>query len=220
MTSVTERRRRAADRTREDILEAAARAFARTSYQSATMRDIAREAGYTAAALYNYFESKQEILGALVKLVIDDFLRVFEEPIPPGLEFQQRLHLLVRRIVDQAERRRELFLILVSMAQANQHPRPSKSHPHPLQTLQKTQHRLARWFTENATTQELGGHSADDVARFFFGVTHAFMSDWMVKGTPSGELVHRAELMVDFFLHGVSGEDRKPTATKKRGANA
>ncbi len=74
MKNVAERKQRFVARTRADILNAAARAFARTGYQSVTMRDIAREAGYTAAALYTYFENKQEIVAALVKLVVDEFL--------------------------------------------------------------------------------------------------------------------------------------------------
>jgi AcrR family transcriptional regulator len=216
MTRVAERKRRAVARTREDIVEAAVRAFARTGYQSATMRDIAREAGYTAAALYTYFENKQEILGALVKLIIDDFLRVFEEPVPPGMDFAQRLHLLVRRILDQAERRRDFFLLFMSMVQANQHPRPSKSHPDPIRTMQKANQRLSRWFAENARPGELGGHSPDDVARFFSGVTQSFMGEWVVQGTPPGEFIRRAALILDFFLHGVSGVRQ----AKKSGAEA
>ncbi len=78
MKRVVQRRQRAVARTREDILNAAVRAFARTGYQSVTMRDIAREAGYTAAALYTYFDNKQEILAALVKVVIDEFLEAVD----------------------------------------------------------------------------------------------------------------------------------------------
>jgi len=49
--TVHPRRAREIARTRQDILEAAARAFARNGYQAVTMQEIAREAGYTAASL-------------------------------------------------------------------------------------------------------------------------------------------------------------------------
>jgi AcrR family transcriptional regulator len=55
------RQQRNIARIREDIVEAAARAFSRHGHRRVTMQDIAREAGYTAASLYTYFRSKKEI---------------------------------------------------------------------------------------------------------------------------------------------------------------
>jgi AcrR family transcriptional regulator len=217
MKSVVQRRQRAVARTREDILNAAVRAFARTGYQSVTMRDIAREAGYAAAALYTYFENKQEILAALVNVVIDEFLGAVDAPVPPSLGFRQRVELLVRRILDQAERRRDCFLLFLSMAQANQHPCPTKDQPNPIRTMKKAQTRLARWFAENASSRELGGHLPEDVARFLSGLTQSFMGEWVVQGTPPGQFTRRASLILDLFLNGVSGGKPKQT---KGGADA
>jgi AcrR family transcriptional regulator len=217
MKRLAERRLRAVARTREDILDAAVRAFARTGYQSVTMRDIAREAGYTAAALYTYFENKHEILAALVKVVIDEFLAVVDEPLPRGLTFQARVEVLVGRLLEQAERRRAFFLLFLSLAQANEHPRPAAGHPDPIRTMKKAQARLVRWFTENASAREQGGHSPEDVARFLSGLIHSFMGEWVVRGTPPGQFMIRASLIVDLFLNGVSGGKRKQ---KKRGAEA
>jgi AcrR family transcriptional regulator len=205
MKSVTERRRQVVARTREDILTAAVRAFARTGYHSVTMRDIAREAGYTAAALYTYFENKQEILAAVMKVMIDESLGVVDEPLPPGLDFRRRVELLVRRILDQAERRRDFFLLFLSMAQANQQPRPTKQQPNPIRTMRQAQARLARWFAKNGNPRDLGGHQPDDVARFFSGVTQSFMGSWVVQGTAPGQFRRRASLILDLFLNGVSG---------------
>ena len=205
-----ERRQQAAARTREDILNAALRAFGRTGYHSVTMRDIAREAGYAPAALYTYFEHKQEILAAVAKVVIDEFLGVVDQSLPPGLDFPRRVDLLVRRVLDQAERRREFFLLFLSMAQANQQPRPAKQHPNPVATMKKAQARLARWFAENGSQRELGGHEPEDVARFFSGVTQSFMGGWVVQGTPPGQFKRRASLILDLFLNGVSGTERAP----------
>jgi AcrR family transcriptional regulator len=204
MTRVAERKRRAVVRTREDILEAAARAFARTGYRSVSMRDIAREAGYTAAALYTYFENKQEILEGLVTMVIEDMLRVFDEPVPAGLTFPQRLRLLLGRFLAEAERRRDLFALFLALAQAHVHPRPHKGHD-PIKVMQKSLERLALWFHENASPAERGGHSPEVLARFFSGVTHSFLSEWMMRGAPPGELGRREALMLDLFLYGVSG---------------
>jgi AcrR family transcriptional regulator len=213
---VAQRKQRAVERTREDILDAALRAFVRSGFQSVTMRDIAREAGYTAAALYTYFENKQEIVGALLKLVLDEFLAVFEEPLPPALRFPQRLERMLLRVCEQAERRRDLFLLFLSMAQANQHPQLCKDQPDPVQLHQDMDARLIRWLTENAGPRDLGGRAVGDVARFLSGIMHGFMGDWVMQGTPPGSLVGRTSLMRDFFFNGVGGGKRK----QKSGAGA
>jgi AcrR family transcriptional regulator len=207
MHSAQERRRQVAARTREDILTAAVRAFGRTGYHSVTMRDIAREAGYTPAALYTYFEHKQEILAAVVKVVIDEFLGLVDEPLPAGLDFPRRVDLLVHRILDQAERRRDFFRLFLSMALANQQPRPAKEQLNPVSTMRKAQTRLATWFADNGSPRELGGHEPGDVARFFSGVTQSFMHGWVVQGTPPGQFKRRASLILDLFLNGVSGAE-------------
>lgn len=51
---------------RQAILDAAIVCFSRSGFQAATMRDIFREAGMSAGAIYNYFKSKEEILNAVI----------------------------------------------------------------------------------------------------------------------------------------------------------
>src|SRR5262245_50808496 len=52
--------------TRERILDAAQRLFAGQGFESATTRDIAREAEIAAGTLFNYFPTKEAIALCLV----------------------------------------------------------------------------------------------------------------------------------------------------------
>jgi AcrR family transcriptional regulator len=61
--------------SREQLLGAASRVFARSGYRDASMDEIAAEAGYSKGALYWNFESKEELFFALLDEV-DDRLRV------------------------------------------------------------------------------------------------------------------------------------------------
>jgi AcrR family transcriptional regulator len=79
---VGQRREREIAHARTDIVEAAITAFSKVGLHNATMQDIAREAGYTAASLYTYFKSKQEIVDAMVTLLTDEYIHVFDEPLP------------------------------------------------------------------------------------------------------------------------------------------
>lgn len=62
-----ERRRERADRTRADLLDAAARVIAAQGYEGASVGDIAADAGYTKGALYAHFGSKHEVMMALAR---------------------------------------------------------------------------------------------------------------------------------------------------------
>ncbi|MEJ2858037.1 MULTISPECIES: TetR/AcrR family transcriptional regulator [unclassified Saccharothrix] len=65
MTQHRQSRAEKAARTRVDLLDAAARVFARKGYSGASVGDIAEEAGYTHGAVYSQFRNKQDLFFAL-----------------------------------------------------------------------------------------------------------------------------------------------------------
>ncbi len=52
---------------RAQILDAAARCFSRSGFHCTKMPDIVREAGLSAGSIYNYFDSKDEIIDVIAK---------------------------------------------------------------------------------------------------------------------------------------------------------
>ncbi|MFM9881014.1 MAG: TetR/AcrR family transcriptional regulator [Burkholderiaceae bacterium] len=54
------------DARREMVLDVARNVFAELGIEGASIREIARRAGYTPGAIYSYFESKEAIYGALL----------------------------------------------------------------------------------------------------------------------------------------------------------
>ena len=59
------------DRTKNEIIEVATDLFIRNSYEYTTIEDILREWGGSKGSLYYYFESKEEILDAVVQTLVD-----------------------------------------------------------------------------------------------------------------------------------------------------
>ncbi|MFW9921360.1 MAG: TetR/AcrR family transcriptional regulator [Candidatus Thorarchaeota archaeon] len=51
---------------RESIITAAEKEFIETGYESSMVDQIAIEAGYTKATIYNYFDSKEDLLAAVI----------------------------------------------------------------------------------------------------------------------------------------------------------
>ena len=52
-------------RTRERLIDGAARVFGRRGYHAATLEEVAREAGYSTGAVYSNFAGKEELFLAL-----------------------------------------------------------------------------------------------------------------------------------------------------------
>ncbi|MGM0584659.1 MAG: TetR family transcriptional regulator [Pseudomonadota bacterium] len=73
---------RKSERTREEILAAAARLFRRKGVDGATLRDLAGEARLEAGSLYYHFSSKEEI----VEAVLDRGVRGIVEDVRAALE--------------------------------------------------------------------------------------------------------------------------------------
>ena len=60
------RQRAMTDVRRELVLVAARSAFLELGLEGASLREIAKRAGYTPGAIYSYFSSKEEVYGALL----------------------------------------------------------------------------------------------------------------------------------------------------------
>jgi AcrR family transcriptional regulator len=64
-------RREKQEQTRQQLLDAGARVFARRGYRQATVEEIAAEAGFTTGAVYSNFASKEELFLALADWEVD-----------------------------------------------------------------------------------------------------------------------------------------------------
>jgi AcrR family transcriptional regulator len=66
MQARLDRQQAQSDSRRKGVLDAARVVFERLGIEGASIREIAKEAGYTAGAIYSYFENKEAIYGALL----------------------------------------------------------------------------------------------------------------------------------------------------------
>lgn len=67
------------EHTRERIINSAKRLFAEQGYQKTTIVDISRQAGLSEAALYDYFQGKEDLLQMIPDLWVSELLRDLEE---------------------------------------------------------------------------------------------------------------------------------------------
>lgn len=80
MPSRLERKELITEKRKTQILEAALDVFARRGYGETTIPDIAHEAGIAVGTIYNYFESKKDLLISIFTIFIfnDTFTRLID----------------------------------------------------------------------------------------------------------------------------------------------
>jgi AcrR family transcriptional regulator len=97
--------------TREQLLEAAGRVFARKGYGGASVDDIAEEAGFTVGALYSNFPSKQDLFLAAFERHCDQDLAQLQTIMRGRGTLQQRLEAYSGQFVELTEEHRQWWLL-------------------------------------------------------------------------------------------------------------
>jgi TetR/AcrR family fatty acid metabolism transcriptional regulator len=199
----TARKPQLVTRTREAILDAATAVFAQQGYHAVTMKDIASAAGYTAPSLYNYFGSKEEIFGALLERIHLANLATFDEPVPRGLTFAQRLELLVRRQLDVRTRHADAFALFMRLQSGGM---PSEELARwTQQAFTDFLDRLTQWVTESAGEAELGRHDAETLAFHLWGTMAADHARALLGRDAEANVQAHTQRIVALFLHGARG---------------
>jgi AcrR family transcriptional regulator len=193
----TPRKETQLDHIRQDILRAAARAASQVGLGSVTMRDIAREAGYTVGTLYSYFENKAAIETGMVAQLSDMILSSLKVPVPTGLNFQQKVELLAHRQLSTAEEWRDgLFAIMMVV--------PGLASTIAQDTTSGVVTAFSAWLDANATPEDVGSRESLEVALFYFGVLEVVLTSAMARKY-EGALCELLPRIMSLFFHGLSG---------------
>ncbi|KAA0942370.1 MULTISPECIES: TetR/AcrR family transcriptional regulator [Streptomyces] len=67
------------DARRRQILDGAARCFARNGFHATSMQDVLKEVNLSAGAVYRYFSGKDELIAAIVNEVLAEIRGAFED---------------------------------------------------------------------------------------------------------------------------------------------
>ncbi|QEH34981.1 putative DNA-binding transcriptional regulator [Aquisphaera giovannonii] len=105
-------RRRDASLTREAILAAATRRFAQRGYEHAGVREIASDAGVTAALVNRYFDSKEGLFAEVIERAFVSKIR-FEDRATLAEQFAR---LMVYNKDDEPDDERTILLLLLRSA--------------------------------------------------------------------------------------------------------
>src|SRR3954463_2074393 len=94
-------RARGAKKRDVEVLDAAARVFARRGYSDASVQDVADELGILKGSLYHYIDTKEDLLYRLLQETHDEIYEILEEVAAmQGLNPIEQLEVYIRRQVE------------------------------------------------------------------------------------------------------------------------
>ncbi len=172
------RRPRRGGNTRRQILDASLHLFSERGFARTTVRDIARQAGITDAAIYYHFASKRDLLEALFEEnpAIQELEQLSTE-LPP----RDTLLDIARRAMLVMQQNRE-FLRLVFMESLGSEPGAMEESRRVIERWEQGLARLLRAYMEKGQVRRL---DADMAARQLVTLARgAFMDDLLERFGP------------------------------------
>src|ERR1700691_6600747 len=99
--------------TRERLLGAARRVFARSGFHGASVEEVASEAGFSTGALYSNFTGKEDLFLALMEREINEHAREIADAVRAQASIAERATGGARRWMTMIDREPELLLLFM-----------------------------------------------------------------------------------------------------------
>jgi len=191
---------------RSQILEAACRIFSRIGFHRATTRQIAKEAGVAEGTIFNYFDSKDDLLIAMLQHLTRLDQQQLEELYSEALQHNLRslLQDQLSRSLLQPEVNNEMFAAVFSEILVSPGIRQTYLEEHLEPFLQRTE----RHIQQRIARGELRRLDAALFSRIFFAATLG-LGILRLLGDPllrpeSGRIGELVNLLVNAWLDGVA----------------
>jgi AcrR family transcriptional regulator len=203
---------------RNQILDAAARLFARKGYKGATIREIAHEAGVAEGTIYNYFDSKHDLLIRLPQRIswplVSGFVRSTRSQGPDTVaEDEDQMVQLLQATMSSIQQHTDAVKVLLAYI-------PFMDEEIQAQFLEETTRFFTRIFDFEGFLQErieagaFRSFNTAIAARAFVGMVLIFvLSQEILPGRKVIPMSYEdiAQEVVQLFLYGVVG---RPEAGK------
>jgi TetR/AcrR family fatty acid metabolism transcriptional regulator len=187
------------EHTRERIINSAKTLFAEQGYQKTTIVDISKRAGLSEAALYDYFQGKEDLLLTIPDLWVSELVRDLEEQLfgVKGAvnKLRKYLWLYMRRVEQSPVDAKIVYLFLKTNA--------NFLNTEVYSNVKNFYTHLVEIFEEGRKSGEMKADLNPRAARdIFVGTMDHIISRWLLKDMSYSlfdDLENIFELMVDGF---------------------
>lgn len=99
---------------RMQIMQAALELFAGEGYGNCTISNLASHAGISKGLMYNYFESKEALLAAIIEHGLDELMDLFD-PDHDGILQSEELVQFIRKVFAAMREHQEFWILFISV---------------------------------------------------------------------------------------------------------
>jgi AcrR family transcriptional regulator len=194
-------REQLAEARRRQIIEAAANVFAEKGFHRTTTKEIAEAAGVSEGTIYNYFQSKEDLLLGMVNTLVTESIQSILDH-PPSDDPRVILAAIYRDRLALLERRGALIHALFPQVFINEQLR----HQFLSKTIQPLIRRIEEQITAKAERGLFRPVNVAVVTRAMMGFLLVYLvlglagKDPVLLNTPHDEIV---EEVVSLFLDGL-----------------
>ena len=181
----------------KEINGVATHLFAQKGYHNTSMREIARDLGMNQSSLYHYFDSKEDILYALLNDAMDDALGTLEEICGSDLSPHGKLNEVLSFYTNYYAGDQDRLRLLV-----NEQGNLGNEYRQVLIRKERRYVRLIQSILKDLADEGRMKTIPPSVAAFaFFGMVH-YTIEWYDRNGPvkSGEL---ADYFLEIFTEGI-----------------
>ena len=188
--------------TRQRILTAALKRFARKGYAGTSVRDIVVAARVSKPVLYYYFSNKADLYQALVAWAAEERLRLMRQAVTRADTLAGQLKAICATLFEFGRDNRELIQLSfgTALAAPGEVPREAHCFEKGWESFQFLLELIERGQKSGALTRRFDSHA---LAMGFAGLMHLHMMLHLLK--PDEPLDRStAEELVDLFLRGAA----------------
>ena len=106
------------EKRQQQIFEAAVRLFSKKGYHTTTLREISKESGITLGNLYDYINTKEDILYIIQKRATQVVMEAISKKRGKSLDPVKKLRRLINSELDAMNRYQDLILIIYQESHA------------------------------------------------------------------------------------------------------
>jgi len=199
---------------RNAILDAGEAVFAERGFHGARIQDIAERARIAVGTVYNHFEDKDDVLGALLEQRSEEMVSQLEGRGERGV-FAVRLRARVARMLAYVQAHRAFFAIASEQGLFAGTAAPgARATNKRLRHVEKLRAVFRELLEEGIASGDLEPLQGDELVRFFGGTIRAFVLSSIADR--AADVERDATTIVDLFLHGAARRKKARAAATVR----
>jgi TetR/AcrR family transcriptional regulator, fatty acid metabolism regulator protein len=194
------------DSRRNEIIDAALQVFSRKEYQDATISEITRLAGISEATLYEYFDSKEDLLFAIPGKITGEAIEFIEQILPFIRGVEGKIRAIVQKYLRVCEENPEYTSLVMLQLKTNSKFRSTEA----FEIIRRGAGLLLDCIKEGIEDGTLKSGTDPYLTRaIILGTIEHICTRWRLMGGPPDVSSH-TDRIVDSILNGaVAARDAK-----------